>query len=364
MRMKSTPIGLLALQCSGRRALTLTWALFVGAAGCHAQTTRSSEAPAFDAQGVRESTVRIDAGAYGPFESVWTISNPDAELVIAPQVGRVISYRLTGQENVLWSTVKLVKPLKTGDWTNWGGEKAWVWPQEAWKQVTGGAWPPTPGMEGPFEVKVLDNGLEMRTAEVPGFGVRVARRITLAASGSEVTTVTWLEDVSGAVAKVDVPIAAWTVMQVPVTPHVVARRAGAQSVEWGWMPMSSRLFRSIEPVEKDVLILQRPTDMSVKAGMDADLLAAVYDKHIVLMRDTTPTQVGVEPAERAHVYAQQDMPGWEIGAYIELEFTGPRQPRASLAQGTLTNVWEIRPVTPPQDGKRTGAWLAELVRGK
>jgi len=364
MRMKSTSIGLLALGCKGPWALTLAPALFLGAAGCHAQTTQSSEATGVDAPKVQQAGVRVEQGEYASFKPAWTVSNSDAELIVVPEIGRVISYRLTGQENVLWSTVNLAKPVKLGNWKNWGGDKAWVWPQDAWQHLTGGGWPPTPGMEGPFEVKVLDNGLEMRTAEVPGFGVRVARRITLAASGSEVTTVTWLEDVSGAVAKVDVPIAAWTVMQVPVTPHVVARRAGAQSVEWGWMPMSSRLFRSIEPVEKDVLILQRPTDMSVKAGMDADLLAAVYDKHIVLMRDTTPTQVGVEPAERAHVYAQQDMPGWEIGAYIELEFTGPRQPRASLALGTLTNVWEIRPVTPPQDGKRTGAWLAELVRGK
>src|SRR2546422_626941 len=108
-------------------------------AGCHPREKRepSLEAPDFEARDWPDA-LRLNNGA--------------VNLVIVPSVGRIMRFGFTDSANLLWIN-PLLRPTRIGEEAgsvpttlparrNYGGDRAWPWPQDQWPTMIGRTWPP------------------------------------------------------------------------------------------------------------------------------------------------------------------------------------------------------------------------------
>src|SRR5436305_6468398 len=142
--------------------------------------------------------VKIERITYHGWKGCYRMSNGTVELVMVPQIGRVMRYAFVKGENVLWEnpalfgkTVDLTNPPK--DWTNFGGDKLWPAPQDRW------GWPPDPVIDaGQPEVTVLPNGrLRITGKASKKHGIRFIREISLDPKLPVVNIVNTMENTSG-----------------------------------------------------------------------------------------------------------------------------------------------------------------------
>src|SRR5262245_60839367 len=90
--------------------------------------------------------VRLERIAYHGWRGAWRMTNGTVELILVPQIGRIMRYGFVGGPNVLWENPAMhgkVVPPKAGDkeWANYGGDKLWPAPQDRW------GWPPDPYLD-------------------------------------------------------------------------------------------------------------------------------------------------------------------------------------------------------------------------
>ncbi|BDI27964.1 hypothetical protein CCAX7_000150 [Capsulimonas corticalis] len=140
------------------------------------------------------SLVRVELISFRGWSDVYRITNGTADLIVAPGIGRILDYRLTGQPatNPLWINPALAgqsAAVMPGDWANFGGEKIWPSPQSDWPghQHQSGEWPPDRQFEcGPYSVSRLPNGIRLTGPWVKNYGLRVVRDITMDPRGASV----------------------------------------------------------------------------------------------------------------------------------------------------------------------------------
>ena len=97
--------------------------------------------------------------------------------VVVPDLGRVMSYGVVGGRNWLWNA-PTPKGLDVGGWTNYGGNKTWLGPQDEWILFSGkAAWPPDKAFDGSaYDATVLSGGHLVTTSPLGrGTGIRIAR---------------------------------------------------------------------------------------------------------------------------------------------------------------------------------------------
>ncbi len=103
---------------------------------------------------------------YNGWKNATQIANGTVEVVVVPQIGRIMRYGFTGNANVLWNNTTLngkVTDLNAPgkDWINYGGDKLWPAPQERW------GWPPDRTLDSaPHTLKVLPNHHLLMTGPV------------------------------------------------------------------------------------------------------------------------------------------------------------------------------------------------------
>lgn len=145
------------------------------------------------------------------------VRNPAAEVLVVPEIGRVVRFSLLGDQSggPLWVNPTLGRrftPDAEG-WNNHGGDKTWPAPQADWQRVTGRAWPPPAGFDAtPFtaEVQPEQRRIELVSPVDPAYGIRVRRTIALDARAPLMTVDTVYEKVDGA----PVRVAIWTITQL------------------------------------------------------------------------------------------------------------------------------------------------------
>ena len=133
----------------------------------------------------RSAGVNITRTEYHGWKDAIVMSNGKVEAVIVPSIGRVMQFRLVGEEGVFWENSevagKAVNPASTA-WTNFGGDKPWPSPQSEWPKITPRAWPPPLGFDAsPWEAKELITNPKTKTIQLispvdPHFGIRVHAR--------------------------------------------------------------------------------------------------------------------------------------------------------------------------------------------
>src|SRR5262245_58121782 len=92
------------------------------------------------------------------------LRNQAAEVVIVPEIGRVMRFTLRGAaggrggasgqadeaaSGPFWTAPGIGKelPADAEGWRNYGGDKTWPAPQSDWAKVAGRGWPPPAGFD-------------------------------------------------------------------------------------------------------------------------------------------------------------------------------------------------------------------------
>lgn len=264
------------------------------------------------------------------------LSNGEVELVVVPSIGRIMHFGLTGGENLLWINPKLlglpVRDVK--HWQDFGGDKAWVWPQARWNELSMTNWPPPKLLDpGRWSVERIGGHVVLVSDVDRELGLRIRRDIALVAGRPTARIVTVVERVGPRGAgfstqpSSDAPFAAWVIAQIP-TPDELLVPSNVSSSR-PWVPMSARPDpRFVEAVSGGFRI--HPMPSAQKAGFDASELAARFGELRLVQRIVGVSEgVYLEPTDRAQVYASEHgAPG--KAEYVELEFTAPPGQRSEL----------------------------------
>lgn len=132
------------------------------------------------------------------------LTNGHVDVVVAPEVGRVIRYGYVDGPNVLWVPRDLAgkTAAQLGAWQNFGGDKLWNAPQSAWN------WPPDLDLDGSIHrLEVRGTALRLISPLSSRAGIRFERDIRLNADGTRVDFVNRMRNTS------DVP-RTWGLWQV------------------------------------------------------------------------------------------------------------------------------------------------------
>lgn len=131
------------------------------------------------------AAVTVEKVDYKGWTGSYKISNGTVEVIVVPQVGRVMSYGYSGEKNVLWQNDALLGKTfhaSRDPYRNYGGDKLWIAPRTLWQ------WPPDMAFDGsPWTAKPLPNGVEIESAVGSPVQVQLRRQITLGDFRTEVT---------------------------------------------------------------------------------------------------------------------------------------------------------------------------------
>jgi hypothetical protein len=262
--------------------------------------------------------VSIFQTSYHGWQDSWVLKNGKAEVVVVPTIGRIMQFRLIGQEGVFWENRALDgrKPTPfSSEWTNFGGDKTWPSPQADWPAFISRAWPPPQAFDSMPVTAVADERSLILTSPVdPQYGVRTVRRIQLDHSEPTMTISTTFEKVQGKPVKIGI----WVISQLK-DPEVVFMPVPPTSrFSAGYTAFSKEIPPSLR-VEKNLLSMKRDSQKEYKIGGDGNSLIWL-GKECGLLIDSPRVADAQYPDEGSsmEIYTNPDpLP------YVELETLGP-----------------------------------------
>lgn len=281
------------------------------------------------------SPKQVDAPAeWGP---TYSLTDGKVEVRVAPQIGRVMHFSRVGEPNLLW-TSPVSPPAKLGAFPNYGGDKLWPWPQDAW------GWPPPKEIsEGPYE-RVND---AMSGPVEPRSGLRGVRSVSLGDRGLE--SVYRLERASPATnAKLTGSTAAWSIVQVPPVDAVYVRLMKNRPAE-----PTTQMSKKPVTVEaiNDRWIKLTPNYDGTKIGLAGDLLAVRQGERVLVIERTEGNDdPDLERQVAAQIYFHDGDDGKPLpSTYVELELIGPTKTLQIGQAAMLQTTWRI--LTPAEFDK-------------
>jgi hypothetical protein len=255
---------------------------------------------------------------YRGWRGSWVLSNGQSEVVIVPEIGRVMQFRFKDGENPFWQNRKLdgKRPNpQSQDWYNFGGDKTWPAPQLDWKQVTGREWPPPAGFDAmPMKTQLKSNGIKLISTVDPFYGIRTQRLIQLDPEKAIMTISTTYQKIKGAPKEV----AIWVITQFQDPTVIYAALPETSIFPEGYNQQSNKLPDDLK-VKNGILSLTRSATTSHKIGCDASKLLWVGKK--VAMLIDAPRIVGAnypDHGSNAEIYTSANPDD-----YVELEFLSP-----------------------------------------
>lgn len=307
--------------------------------------------------GIASATVwaqKVERVSYKGWQDCYRLSNGTVEVVVVPSVARIMHYGFVGEPSVLWvNPATEGAPVKPGEWPNHGGDKAWVWPQDEWGMRVGRGWPPPSATDQvPHQVEIIKGNIVRLTSPlVAGYGVRIVRDIRLEPSGTRVHILTRLEKMRDGA---DFPVAAWVVAQLPAPELLLVRLHPGSTLTEGYKLFSPDPWRAVRRLEADILLPERRSDVAVKLGCDADILAWFKSPYLVVHRSPVGNLSDFKPGDHAQIFSNSD-----VLPYIELEFTSPLRVLRKGESVSLEVTWELYRI-PPDKGSPED--LAALLR--
>jgi hypothetical protein len=143
------------------------------------------------------------------------LSNECLSLIVVPEFSARVVSLIADNNEYLWRNEPLLKGETGGDptfgnWMNWGGYKTWLAPQDSWPNPMG---PSTEMDRAEWEIMKADvSTIELRGPAISWAGVRLGRRLSLAANILAVRVRETIENVSESPRT----WAVWSVTQLPV----------------------------------------------------------------------------------------------------------------------------------------------------
>jgi len=288
------------------------WLAALGVARCGSVAQASEHPPPFDPVGF---LIRTN---YHGWTNSLLISNGRVEAIVVPAIGRVMQFRLTGDEDgPFWENRQLDGKTPDPDsteWGNFGGDKSWPAPQTDWDKVTPRAWPPPVAFDSmPVEARVDGFVVTLVSAVDPHYGIRAYRRIELDLDRPVMTVTTTYEKVSGQPLKV----AVWVITQLKDPAVACASLPEFERIREGYYRQSDELPVNLR-VDNGLLSLTRDPKAAHKIGTDATGLIWVGEAK-VLKIDAPYRILGDYPDNgcSAEIYTNPDPL-----AYVELEMLG------------------------------------------
>ena len=177
-----------------------------------ASGTRSNTTKDFPFSDPFRIPTTVERVTYHGWKSALRIRNERTEVVVVPEIGRVMSLRFLNGENVFWEDRSL--DGKHGDvsgkeWVNFGGDKTWPAPEADWSKYTGRTkWMPPAAFDSmAHTARIEDRDVVLTSPVDPHYGIRTIRRVHLDAFCLRITTT--YERVSGKPSKIGI----WVITQ-------------------------------------------------------------------------------------------------------------------------------------------------------
>lgn len=280
---------------------------------------------------------RIETVEFGPWNKAYRLFNADVEVVIIPETGRIVRYGKIGGPNAL----REFTPTKpTSQWFNYGGDKLWLWPQSEWVARTGKDWPPPAQMDGAHhQIIIMDhNRIRLISPEIPAFGGRFIREITLASTGTKVSLHNQFEQTSTTKsAKTASELQLWSVTQIPI-PHYFSADLITTDTANGWSHLKGSIWiPQIDPMNTKALLYPQ-NEMKSKVGFRSQVIQAVYQDYTFTQTMSGVTKYALWPeANQAQIYLCTMRDELPDSMYAELEFLSP--PQSDTTQ--LYIVWNL-----------------------
>lgn len=289
-------------------------------------------------------SVTVTTENYKGWNETKRLSNGVVDVVVVPQIGRVMAFHFTGQpeSNVFFQNPALLgKPVPADaatNWANFGGDKLWPAPQADWPKHAPVGWPPEAQIDsGPYTATKIPNGVKLVGPVSPSFGGRFVREITLKPKASEVLLRDTFEKTGGKA----FPIGIWSVTQVMGDASVYLPQ-NANSI-FGTAGMTSLTDTSGLPANvksKDgLIVVTRDPANATKIGADTTggWMACVEGGVLFSERFTRAKGTYPDKNSNAEVYTN---PG-EL-AYIEMEALGPLTDLKPGQKTTRTMSWRLQ----------------------
>ena len=289
--------------------------------------------------------VAAERHAYHGWKDALRLRNQHAEVIVVPEIGRVMSFRFLEGENVFWEDRSLDGKrgdLTGNEWVNFGGDKTWPAPEAEWKNYTRySRWMPPPGFDGEPATATMEGNTIVLTSPIDRFyGVRAVRRIALRPDAAVLTITTIYERVTGSPARIGV----WVITQFK-DPVAVYLPIPANST----FPNGHFVFRDTPwpqlTARNGLIEVTRDPKANHKLGSDADRMLWVGETAMCLV--DSPRVAGAEYPDRgasAEVYTNSDPK-----AYVELETLGPLSVMKPGNRIQQTNTYTLLPRTPGEN---------------
>ncbi len=298
----------------------------------------------------------VEKIGYMGWKDCLRLRNTTSEVVIVPQIGRVMHFALAGKENTFWVNRGIAgqSVLKDdGQWHNFGGDKVWPTQQSFWQKYTGkNGWPPPYHFDcAPAIVEPISGGVRMRTAQSPQFGASCVREFLLDAKKPLLRVRQWFDKTEGDPADMTV----WSITQV---------RKPLYSLLPLGVPFNGKPFKSLgqTPLNFQILngtmALQNDERAGQKAGAAADAaasngwVAAVYDD-VAILKSQRLRKEGVYPDGGCPIELYTSDNG--NGGYVELELLSPLKEIKAGEKYANEEVWQLVPLTKEQSADAQSA---------
>jgi hypothetical protein len=281
---------------------------------------------------------------YRGWRHSYLLSNGTVEAVVVPLIGRIMQFRLCGeQQGALWTNDALegrVADPKSSEWMNFGGDKAWPAPQSDWEGVARRAWPPPAGFDSiPFEAKVDRGAVVLTSAVDPDYGIQVVRRIRLNIGRPAMVVGTEYHKVIGAAVR----LAVWVITQLRDPAHIFVLLPEKSSFDTRFKQLMGPAPRDLR-IDGKLLSLARDPGQCTKIGTEGSRVLWMGRDHALCIESSDASGEYPDSGSKTEIYTNPDpMP------YVEIETMGPL---ATLNVGDRveqTNTYTLVPRSLPDE---------------
>ncbi len=259
--------------------------------------------------------VKVEKIDYKGWAGSFRVTNGTVDIVVVPQIGRVMRYGYVDAPNVLWENDALLgKTFEANPKTyrNYGGDKTWVAPQSLW------TWPPDAAVDGrPWKVEPIANGVRMTSPQGKLQKVIFRRDITLSQVGTEVSFRNSMENRGSRM-----ELAVWQVTQVNDPNYVTLPFEVTASQSKGWYGYGNEALNDkFQTQTQSNLVIKRDPAFGRKFGARSlkGSLSAVFGATRFVSESPAYARVPYpDQGSAQQVYVSPDP-----YKYAELEHAGP-----------------------------------------
>ncbi len=306
----------------------------------------------------------ISAIEYEGWSNAFRLHNDVIQVVIVPEIGRIVQFGFLEGDNVLRLDEHLLgqtgADADPGEWLNFGGD--WLWPvaQTRWPDFQDGIWPPSPLLDGrPWSGRAwrTEDGsqhcLISRDFGAP-LHVRVSRTIRLDPTNMHISVRQRIERLEPS----DIPVTLWHLSQVRNAEQIVIPVEKDSRFEKGLtnlmfaMPEKNLLYH-----DRETVVYQAQRGGEHKLGSDSPRawLAALKGRTLLVARSVPGEGQGEYPDGGCTVQMYSNT---ELG-YAELETLSTEQvlePGEHINNTVTLALFRLDPVP------ETSANLADTVQ--